>query len=463
MKILPPSEMKAWLRALAEHRRNSRSSREAIDANHRRKFRELANYVWNRSPFYRDIMSERRIDPTNCCPEDFPVLTKREAIEQFDRIVTDPRVSRSKIEQFLEGSTDPTELMDGQFHVLHTSGSSGSVGYFVFSHEAWIKGSCHVVRLSPLSLCRKRIAYVSVINGHFAGVSLMLTGNHGTNNLFYDVRPFDVNTPISRLLQALNEFQPHVLGGPAAVLQILASAQETGRLRIRPKFVSNGGEPLTAATHEHLVRAFQAPVSNIYASSEHLFMGFQFPDSEGIYLLEDDLIFELHSDHTCVTNLFNYTMPLIRYRMDDILVPDERCDGRLPFKKVRELIGRFEEAPVFTNRHGEVDFIHPFMILEFLVRGLLAWQFVCLDKTSFVFRAQYEPGLNDLEKQATRLRIFERMRSILAEKEMDNVRFDVEDVDELPVDPRSGKFRMIIKNHHEADVDRPQALENCVA
>jgi phenylacetate-coenzyme A ligase PaaK-like adenylate-forming protein len=450
MKLLTPRETRAWLRSLAEHRRNSRSSREQIEGNQQRKFRELVEFARHRSPFYRDMIAQLHIDPANCSVDDFPVLTKHDVIEHFDRIVTDSRITRRRVEQFLEQSTDPTELLDGEFHVVHTSGTSGAVGYYVFSHDAWIKGSSHVVRVSPLSLCRKRIAYISVIHGHFAGVSLMLTGNHGTNNLFYNVRPFDVNMPIAPLLESLTEFQPHVLAGPAGVLKILAEAQEAGRLCIRPVFVSNGGEPLTAVTKDYLTRVFRAPVSSIYASSEHLYMGLQFPDSDGMYLLEDDLIFELHSDHTCVTNLFNYSMPLIRYRMDDVLVPDEANDGRFPFTKVKELVGRSEEAPVFTNQHGEDDFIHPFMILEFFVRGLLAWQIVCLGKTSFVFRAQYEPSLSDQEKQAARRGIFERMRSILVQKEMENVTFEVEEVDALQVDPRSGKFRMIMTDYLES-------------
>jgi hypothetical protein len=81
---------------------------------------------------------------------------------------------------------------------------------------------------------------------------------------------------------------------------------------------------------------------------------------------------------------------------------------------------------------------------------LLAWQIVCLGKTSFVFRAQYEPSLSDQEKQAARRGIFERMRSILVQKEMENVTFEVEEVDALQVDPRSGKFRMIMTDYLES-------------
>ena len=115
-------------------------------------------------------------------------------------------------------------------------------------------------------------------------------------------------------------------------------------------------------------------------------MGLTLPGSRGMCLLEDDLIFELHDDHTCVTNLFNDTTPLIRYRMDDVLVPEFDGPSHYPFTRIREVIGRHEDALVFTNRHGAQDFIHPIVIVEFIVRGLHSWQIMLLDQTSFVFR-----------------------------------------------------------------------------
>ena len=37
------------------------------------------------------------------------------------------------------------------------------------------------------------------------------------------------------------------------------------------------------------------------------------------------------------------------------------------------------------------------------------------------------------------------MRALLAEKEMDNVRFEIEEADALPIDPVSGKFRLVVR------------------
>jgi phenylacetate-coenzyme A ligase PaaK-like adenylate-forming protein len=189
-------------------------------------------------------------------------------------------------------------------------------------------------------------------------------------------------------------------------------------------------------------------------------MAITMPGTEGMHLLEDDLIFELHDDHTCVTNLFNDTMPLIRYRMDDVLVPDTGSRNPYPFTKVKEIVGRYEDALVFTNSSGRDDFIHPIVIVELIISGLDGWQIVLQSKTSFRFRARYGAGLDERQRQETRARIHEKLDALLAEKDMSHVRYEVEEVDELEIDPHSGKFRLVIKEPGCRQGTTPAAPQN---
>lgn len=443
MKFFTPWESYQWLRVLWEHGRNLRLSRAELEALQLRKFRRLAGYAWRHSPYYQKLMRERRIDPATCVPADFPVLTKPEVMEHFDQMVTDRRITKRALAEFLAGSTDPMERFLGRYHVLHSSGTSGMVGYMVFSRAAWIKGASHVVRAVPLRLPRRRTAFVAATRGHFAGASLVLTGNSGSNSLFHKVRTFDVGQPLPRIIAELNAFQPHNLSGYATMLRALAEAQERGELRIRPATLGNGGEPLSPAVKAVLDRAFGVPVLNAYASTEHLYMGMTMGDAPGMYLMEDEMIFEIASDHLLVTNLFNEALPLIRYRMDDVLVPVPGAPGSWPFRRIQEVVGRTEQALTFLNRHGVEDFIHPIVIVELIIEGLKAWQIVLLGKTSFRFRAQFEEGLTEAETGAVQERIHQRMREILLEKEMGNVVFEIEPVPRLEVDPHSGKFRLV--------------------
>lgn len=465
MKMMSPRESYLWLKSLWHHHRNLRISREQLEALQLKKFRRLVSFARSRSPFYRAIIEARGIDPLTCVPADFPVLTKSDVITHFDDIVTDRRITRAAIAGFLSRSTDPEELFEGRYHVLHTSGTSGTVGCFVFSHDAWIIGASHIVRAAPLQLRRRRTAFVAATRGHFAGASLMLTGNHSTNNLFYDVRTFDVGQPLQQIVEQLNQFQPHALSGYGTMLKALAEAQERGELRIKPEQVGNGGEPLLPELKACLERVFRVPVMNAYASSEHLYMGLTLHGSDGMHLMEDDLMFELNEDHTCVTNLFNETMPLIRYRMDDVLVPDPRGNGGYPHTRIKDIVGRREDALVFTNRHGHDDFIHPIVIVELIVNGLDAWQIVLKSKTSFSFLARFDAHLSARQRLATREAIKEKLSAILAEKEMTGVRFEIEEVDSLVVDPYSGKFRLVVREPEIESIVHQPAREqrDCAA
>jgi phenylacetate-CoA ligase len=254
---------------------------------------------------------------------------------------------------------------------------------------------------------------------------------------------------MDQIIAALNRFKPHVLTGYAAILERLAEAQEEGVLQVEPRVVVCGAEPMRPRSRSILQNTFRAPVVNSYASSEHLFMAFTLPGSDGMHLLEDDLIFELYDDFTCVTNLFNHTLPMIRYRMNDVLLRESDSSGRYPFSKIRDLVGRAEDAAIFVNREGVEDFIHPSLIAELIVPGLKSWQIQLIDESSFVFNARFEASRDAQARQAIRRQIRDQVRAILDEKRMDNVDFEIEEVDRLEIDPVSGKTRMILKRRLE--------------
>ncbi len=444
-----PLETAAWLRALFGHIRMGWLPRERLLAQQHERFGRLVAHAARHSPYYREVIRRERIDSQHCCPEHFPVLTKRTLIDRFDDVVTDRQITRRRLEEFLTRSNDPRDLLDGRYHVVHTSGTSGAVAFFVYSHHEWIIGASQIARALPPRL-RQRTAFLGATRGHFTAVSLMLAGNHGANRLFHNVRTFDVSQPLRHIIEGLNRFQPHRLAGYGSVIHMLAEAQQRGTLHIHPRHVGNGGEMLPGQSKQYIESVFGVKMHNVYASSEHLYMGMNLDGDDGLYLLEDDLVYELHDDHVCVTNLFNRTLPLIRYRMDDVLVPDEvvslatRRRRQWPYRRVRNIVGRRENALTLTNRRGEDDFIHGNIIVEFYVPGLAAWQAVSLDKTSFLFRVRYQTGLTAEQKQRAEQVIYHRWHALLAEKHLDNVHFRVEEVPTLGPDPRTGKFRLVV-------------------
>jgi len=316
--------------------------------------------------------------------------------------------------------------------------------YRVWMNKDIARGIAQALRLMNFGLRKKRMAYFGATQGHFAGVSFALTAGQGVNRWFFDTETYEINSPLHPIIDRLNTFQPDVLIGYASALKILADKQNQGALRIHPSVIASSGEPLHAGDRSVIEATFNGPLFNLYISTEHMFMGISKPRYQGMYLLEDDLIFELQDDHTCVTNLFNYTMPLIRYRMNDVLIPQPDENRILPFTKVTEIVGRNEYTPIFTNKYGSDDFISPHIINEIMVKHLERFQIQLIDKESFTFKACFDKDLSETHRSTAWKQTRTRLRSILSEKNMDNVSFEIQEVDELSVDNKTGKFRLIL-------------------
>jgi phenylacetate-CoA ligase len=241
--------------------------------------------------------------------------------------------------------------------VIHTSGTSGAIGYFVYSKAERARRSALAMRTFPFSARRRRIAFFGIVSGHVGGATGISETRGGLAKLRFDSRAFDIRTPFPQVIEGLNSFQPDILSGYPTVLRELTNAQESGELSVSPALLSVGGEPISAENRTFFDRVFGAEISNHYGTSEHSVMGFGLSGDSGIYLFEDEIIYEIGEGLTFVTNLFSYTQPLIRYVMDDILEPVVDPNPRFPFTKIRDIGDRPLPSPTSTDRHGKDDVI----------------------------------------------------------------------------------------------------------
>jgi phenylacetate-coenzyme A ligase PaaK-like adenylate-forming protein len=428
-------------------------TRAARDAAKELKFRALLRHVHAHSPYYGKIMRERGLDAATCVVGDFPLLTKAILMANFDGIVTDRRLSKQIVADFLSRSTDPKERLFNDLTVMHTSGTSGEVGYFVYSRadfgrvRAGSRRNQEIFRgLLPgfgRRLRRLRLAFYGATGGHFAGVTGMASMQRGPARLFIDARAFEVNTPLPAVVAGLNQFKPDALWGYTTALKMLGDEQRAGRLRIRPAAVAASGETVTKTDMQVLSAAFGgANALSMYACTEHLMLGISDPGGESMTLTDDNLMFEFYDDHSVITNLFNYTLPLIRYRMSDILRPISARDA--PRLQIQNLVGRTEQMPVFVNGAGAKDFISPHIINEIFVKGVTRFQMQITGPSSFRFPICVEGGLDQHERAIAAAGVKMRLSEILAQKGLGNVAFEVETVADIPLNERTRKFQLIV-------------------
>ena len=453
MRFIALRQFLITAKAVSELRRNQRLSRPQLEAIKLRKFRRLVAHAARHSQYYAKIIRDGGISIESCTPDQFPVLTKTDLMENFDRISTDPRVSKGAIKSFLSHSTDPNERFLGEYQVLQSSESSGNVGYFVFSVGDWARAMAQVLRTPTRSKLfkRTRAANFLAVGGHYGSVSMTKHWMRGHRKYFVDQLLLEINSPLSDVIDKLNAHQPHRLNGYASALKLLAAKQREGVLRIAPKIIQIGAEPASASDIAELKAAFGADIFNLYGSSEHLLMGISKDPAAGMTLFDDELIYEMHEDHIVVTNLFNFTVPLIRYRMSDILRPMSTASSKLPYLKIESVVGRSEIVPLFVNDDGDTDYLSPHVVVDIFVPGVRRFQLHWLGPTSFRFVACLDTGLTPAQRQGCVMGLEQQLQAMLDVKRMRNVKFDVELVEDLPVNTKSRKFQLIVDRRSSAN------------
>ena len=339
------------MQAVARRRATLKLAQEERQQRNIERFREMAAFVQQRSPWYRQIIASHGIDITTCTPQDFPVLTTSMVREHFDNIVTDRAITRAGMKKFVEKFPSPRNLYLGRYHVVASSGSSGLPAYYIHSTDELVNGMSYGIfhrKLKP----RMRTTFIGILDEHKMSTAVMGLMDKWPERILFNTRNFDVRSSWGQIVDGINSHQPHVISAYKHVLMRLAEDARAGNLSIRPVLLESGGEPLFQHEREFLRATFKCEIANSYGSSEVNMMGVALNDWDCMYLFEDDLMFELDAEATYVTNLYNRTLPLIRYRFDDILIPAAASEARLPFRAVSERIGRAQELISFPSGVG---------------------------------------------------------------------------------------------------------------
>ena len=419
------------------------------------RFSRQLRHVLRYSEFYRNFYRKAGIDierPELIQLKDLPVIDKDLMMDHFDEFVCNKQLKKSKLEDFIKDPNSVDKKYKDEFKVIHTSGSSGRIGIFVYGANDWAIAEAAVYsRISKNKLHfigKAKHAFIGVTDGHYAGISLAKSGP----KWLFDFLPVDMNQPLHPSLVRLNDFQPECLSGYSSGVYLLALEQLKGNLKIHPTRILCSADPLTSEMRETIRNAFGIMPYNYYAASESLCMGIQCDRFNGIHLFDDLHIFEIIKENgeeakpgepgnLVMTNLYNKTQPLIRYRMNDNLIPSENsCECGWPFRSVESIAGREEEFLFFKDPVGNRQFIHPIVFVEFFAPGLEKFQIIQTEPNMLILNAiikgNKEEAIQAIEK---------RMDTILHQKELyDFVHYKINVVNDIPNDPQTGKFRLII-------------------
>lgn len=440
-------------------KKNMKLSAEKMRSLQNGKLRKLLRFAWEHSSYYRAIferagITEEQLDtlPLSC----FPTIDKQALLEHFDELVTVPDLKQENLREFDAGEAADRKPYQGKYHVVHSSGSTGKPGYFVYDEDAWSQMLLGIIRAALwgmsmpqiLGLLMKcpRIVYIAATDGRYGGA--MAVGD-GIDGVGAKQMYLDIKTPVAEWIRQIREFQPNIVIGYPSAIKILAQLMENGEVGLDAERVISCGEPLGTNLRTYLEKIFRTQVVNFYGSSESLALGVETNPKDGMLLFDDMNVIEVENGVMYLTCLYNYAQPLIRYRLSDRLTLKAPEGGELPFTRAVGLLGRNEDVLWFEDGRGNREFLHPLAIEGFCIEGLKDYQFRQTTKDTFEMFAETEHGAS---KERIRQEMLQQMREILSEKKLDFVQFYVNFVNEILPDIRTGKKPLIFASNEPGSV-----------
>ncbi len=430
-------------------KRNEKKSVNRMKDMQEKKLRKLLFYAWEHSDYYRRTFTAAGITENQLSTlplSAFPTLDKKTLMEHFEELVTVRDVKQDELWRFDKEESIQQKIFR-DYHVVHSSGSTGKPGYFIYDEAAWnqmllgiIRGALwgmSVLQIVRLLFGKPRIVYIAATNGRYGGA--MAVGD-GILEVGAEQMYLDINTPLPQWEDSIRSFRPNIIIGYPSAIKILGELAESGEVEVDVTRVISCGEPLNPGLRGFLEKVFHADVINIYGASESLALGVETGREEGLLLFDDLNVIEVENGKMYLTSLYNFAQPLIRYEMADYLFLKEPLQGS-PFSRAEILLGRDEDMLWFEDGSGNRDFLHPLAVEGFCIEGLRDYQFRKIDCSAFEMLAE----VPEKEKRAAvRREMLEQMEKILREKKLMYVQFYVRFVKEILPDSRTGKKPLIL-------------------
>lgn len=359
---------------MRKHQSWTRSQLEAYQAGELLRLRE---YAYARSPFYRRFHKGLTDRPL----QELPVLTKATVMENFNDLVTDRAIHLEDLRAHMANDREGNRFMD-RYWVTATSGSAGKPGVFLFNRDEWVAflasfGHAHEWAGVPMMPThRMKMASVAALTSGspwHMGAQVANTFQSRWMKAWMPTLSFDAAQSLTEIVRQLNDWQPHMLAGYASMMRILADEQLAGRLRIHPHMIIPGSEVLTDETRRRIETAWGHPPFNAYGATESGgALAAETSDHSGLYLFEDNVIFEVvdeqyrpmppgaYGDKVLITTLFGRTQPLIRYELSDsVRLATQPSELGWPFARIDGIQGRTEDILRLPAVSGGEVAVHP--------------------------------------------------------------------------------------------------------
>ncbi len=252
---------------------------------------------------------------------------------------------------------------------------------------------------------------------------------------------------IDKQIDILSKFKPDALDGYTSSIRLLAEAVEKNDIKdINPKVVFGTSELLGSETRKFINSVFDVEMIDHFGCVELNRTAWECSEHAGYHMDVDAVVMEFIENGETIssgergeivyTGLYNYAMPLIRYKIGDIGIPSDEicpCGRGLPLMKLIE--GRSDSFMQVPSGR-----VFPAMIWEPIMRRILGvGQFRAIQEKQDLIRLLLVKSTEF--SQNTISQIEHDIKEVMGHE----ICVEVEIVDEIPRD-KSGKVRCAVSN-----------------
>lgn len=318
------------------------TDRAALEAWQAKRWRTFQRRVLVKSPWFRRYLSL----PLS----EWPTMNKALMMAHFDEMNTVGLQRETLLTCALrsEQSRDFSPTV-GPFSVGLSSGTSGQRGLFVVSpQEQSLWAGAILAKVLPEGLLAgERVAlFLRADNNLYRSV----------NNRWLSLAFYDLLAPFQPQLAKLEMQSPTLIVAPAQVLRALALAVLDGTLKVQVKKVISVAEVLDEQDR-NLLRQVFGEVGEIYQATEGFLastcaFGTLHLNEEFIHVEPEWL--DEHRFIPVVTDFTRSTQPIVRYRLDDVLVAsDVPCPCGSVTRAIAHIEGRHDDQLLFPDATGK--------------------------------------------------------------------------------------------------------------
>jgi phenylacetate-CoA ligase len=316
------------------------------------KLRRLVRHAYRNVPYYRARMQERGLGPEDIRTQDdlpkLPFLTKADIKKHLYFDIMSENHDKAQVQRIAtSGSTgEPfvcfVDRKQLEIRWAATLRAQEQTGYRF--GDPTVRLWHQTLGMSPSQIRKEHLdAWFS--NRKFVPVFALSDGN------------------LARMVELIEEARPVLLDGYAEALDLLAHfiRSRSGTMQSKPLAVMSSAQTLPEPSRRTIESAFGCKVFDKYGSREFSGIAYECDAHDGHHVVSESFLVEIMKDgrpakpgeigEVVITDLNNYCMPFLRYRIGDLAVAMEQapCPCGRGAPRVGAIEGRVQSIIIGTD------------------------------------------------------------------------------------------------------------------